>query len=497
MLKSVINLNKKKFSIDSVLLINLTLAFFPISFILGNLIVNLNLVLFCVLGIFHLRSKILTTKYNLSIKIIFLLFFAIFFSTSLSFIKFLYIEGYEYVHLARLVKSIIFFRYFLMLIIIYLLSEHNVLNFKYLFNSTAFSTLLVALDVIYQYIFGFNIIGLRSYDYHNSGFFGDEHISGGYIQNFSLFLVFFLTFVLRNKSTLRFILTIIAICIIGSGIMLSGNKMPLVLFLFGMLLAFLFNNKLRKIIPVSLVCLFVIFKFIFDSDATLKDRYFSFYASIEHTFDLEPKLKNDSEKSYEAQENSTITKEKNQQSSWHRGKINFLNDRSFQARLLLTALDTWKQNKIFGNGIKSFRIDCYKLKDIYAEKRQSKDLVDKNPVYEYNFTEAYIESKKNRICSTHPHNYYFEILTETGIIGLFITLMIASSFIIFILKNFKFFKGNDVENLILLAATISLILEVFPFKSTGSFFTTNDAAYITLISSIILSYKKKLTTKSK
>ena len=117
MLKSIINLNKKKFSIDSILLINLTLAFFPISFILGNLIVNLNLVLFCILGIFHLRSKILTTKYNLSIKIIFLLFFVIFFSTSLSFIKFLYIEGYEYEHLARLVKSIAFFRYFLMLII--------------------------------------------------------------------------------------------------------------------------------------------------------------------------------------------------------------------------------------------------------------------------------------------------------------------------------------------------------------------------------------------
>ena len=482
MLKSVINLNKKKFSIDSVLLINLTLAFFPISFILGNLIVNLNLILFCTLGIFYLRSKILTTKFNISIKIIFLLFFVIFFSTSLSFIKFLYIEGYEYVHLARLVKSILFFRYFLMLIIIYLLSEHNILNFKYLFNSAAFSTLLVALDVIYQYIFGFNIIGLKSHDYHNSGFFGDEHISGGYIQNFSFFLVLFVTFVLRNKSNLRFILTTIAICIIGASIMLSGNKMPLVLFLFGIVLAFLFDNKLRKIIPVSLVCLFVLFKFILSSDTILKDRYLSLYSSVQHILlDLSPTLKNDSEKNYEAQENSTITKEKNQQSSWYRGKINFLNDRSYQARLMLTALDTWKRNKIFGNGIKSFRIDCYKL--------QRFD--------EYNFSEIYAESKKNRLCSTHPHNYYFEILTETGIVGLFITLMIASLFIVFILKNFNFFKGNNIENFILLAATISLILEVFPFKSTGSIFTTNDAAYITLISSIILSYKKKLTTSSK
>lgn len=500
MLKSVTNLKKKKNSIDSIVLTNLVLAFFPISFVLGNLIININLILFCVLGIVHLRSKILTTKFNLPIKIIFLLFFLIFFSTSLSFIKSLYFEGYDYIHLVRLIKSVTFFRFFLMLIIVYLLSELDILNLKYLFISAAFSSFIVALDVIYQYIFGFNIIGLKSHDYHNSGFFGDEHISGGYIQNFSFFSIFFVTFVLRNKSNLRFILTTITICIIGTSIMLSGNKMPLILFLFGLLLVFLFDNKLRKIIPVSLICFFVLFKFVLSSDTTLKDRYLSSYIAARHTFVtfyLEPTLKNDSEKNYEAQENSTITKEKNQQSSWYRGKIKFLNDRSYQARLLLTALDTWKQNKIFGNGIKSFRIDCYKLQSINSEKRQRKDLLGENPIYEYNFSEKYIKSKKNRLCSTHPHNYYFEILTETGIAGLVITLMIASLFVVFFLKNFKFFKGNNIENFFLLAATISLILEVFPFKSSGSVFSTNNAAYIILISSIILSYKKKLPTSNK
>ena len=75
MLKSVTNLNKKNFSIDSILLTNLVLAFFPISFVLGSLITNINLVLFCVLGIFHLRSKIISAKFNLNFKIIFLLFF--------------------------------------------------------------------------------------------------------------------------------------------------------------------------------------------------------------------------------------------------------------------------------------------------------------------------------------------------------------------------------------------------------------------------------------
>ena len=284
MLKSVTNLNKKNFSIDSILLINLVLAFFPISFVLGSLIININLVLFCVLGIFHLRSKILTTKFNLPIKIIFLLFFIIFFSTSLSFIKSLYFEGYEYIHLVRLIKSVIFFRFFLMLIIIYLLSELGIFNLKYFFISAAFASFIVSLDIIYQYIFGVNIIGLISYGHHNSGFFGDELIAGGFIQNFSFFSILFVTLVLKNKNYLRFILTTIIICILGTSIMLSGNKMPLILFLLGLLLVFLFNNKLRKIIPVSLICLFILFKFILSSDKTMKSNYQSMFNNIKGSF---------------------------------------------------------------------------------------------------------------------------------------------------------------------------------------------------------------------
>ena len=94
-----------------------------------------------------------------------------------------------------------------MLVIIYLLNEHNILNLKYFFISAAFSTLIVSLDVIYQYIFGVNIIGLISHGHHNSGFFGDELIAGGFIQNFSFFLILFVTLILKNKNYLRFILT--------------------------------------------------------------------------------------------------------------------------------------------------------------------------------------------------------------------------------------------------------------------------------------------------
>ena len=109
---------------------------------------------------------------------------------------------YEYIDLVRLIKSVIFFRFFLLLIIVYLLSELGILNLKYFFISAAFASFIVSLDIIYQYIFGVNIIGLISYGHHNSGFFGDELIAGGFIQNFSFFSIFFATFVLEKKKIL-------------------------------------------------------------------------------------------------------------------------------------------------------------------------------------------------------------------------------------------------------------------------------------------------------
>ena len=89
------------------------------------------------------------------------------------------------------------------------------------------------------------------------------------------------------------------------------------------------------------------------------------------------------------------------------------------SKLFNTAIDLWQKNKIFGSGIKSFRVKCVKI----------------------------IKHTKNRMCSNHPHNYYFEILTETGVVGLVIISLIALLFIVFIFRNFKFVKNNQtVQN---------------------------------------------------
>ena len=137
-------------------------------------------------------------------------------------------------------------------------------------------------------------------------------------------------------------------------------------------------------------------------------------------------------------------------------------------KLTLTAIETWKPNKIFGNGIKSFRVNCQKI----------------------------ITEQKRGLCSNHPHNYYLEILVDLGVVGILLVVLLAITFIVFLFKNYKTLRKNNLQNLFLLAAIISLFLEVFPFKTSGSVFTTNNATYIILMSSIILSYQKLLKEKN-
>ena len=371
-----------------------------------------------------------------------------------------------------------------MLIIVYLLSESDILNFKYFFVSAAFSSAFISLDIIFQYIFGFNIIGLKSpphipgsYFFRNAGFFGDELIAGGFIKNFSFFSIFFVAFIFKNKNNIRFLLIMLTICIVGMGMLFSGNRMPIILFVFGLLLIFLLNNKLKKVLSVSLIVLFIIFGLLGSFDKKIKDSFYIYFAYSKYIIN---NLANTSEN-----RKSEVIKYEDQHVDTWTDKWNvFKEDGSLRhdfdsfwpqntemyghTKLFNTAIDLWQKNKIFGSGIKSFRVKCAKI----------------------------AEHTKNRLCSTHPHNYYLEILTDTGITGFLLVCTIAIIFVVFIIKNFKFFSGNGMGNYILLAAVISLILETFPLKSTGSIFTTNDATYLILISSIILSYKKLLAVQN-
>ena len=114
-----------------------------------------------------------------------------------------------------------------------------------------------------------------------------------------------------------------------------------------------------------------------------------------------------------------------------------------------SGVKTWSKNKFIGGGVKTFRFNC--------------------PQVYYN-------------CNTHPHNYYLEILSDIGLIGLLM---------IFYLFSYVVYIGIINKNIIASPLIIQFIAEIFPLKSTGSFFTTTNSIFIFLLISIIMSVSSK------
>jgi hypothetical protein len=129
-------------------------------------------------------------------------------------------------------------------------------------------------------------------------------------------------------------------------------------------------------------------------------------------------------------------KKNNTQAKWY----NNLFDSQYGAHYL-TAYSIFLDNLIIGTGIKSFRIKC-----------KDHDNVNSASV--------------NTRCSTHPHNLHLEILSEFGLIGYFLFILIILSF----LKTFYLNTRNSEIIYVILFSLVICI--VFPLRPSGSFFST-------------------------
>ena len=164
----------------------------------------------------------------------------------------------------------------------------------------------------------------------------------------------------KDRGNFKSIYILILISIMGTGILLSGNRMSLILFFFGLFLFFLINNDLKKVILASLLSLIVIFGFMGFHDQQIKTNYESYYGKAKYILgNISGFLPNNqSEIESKLKKNNGNLLDADFESLWAESAVS---EKNAHLKLFFTALDTWKENKIFGNGIKSFREDCQKL----------------------------------------------------------------------------------------------------------------------------------------
>ena len=439
-------------TIDKSFVINLLFSLLIFSFIAGNLAVNINVMLILITVTFYYKKRIFEFEVDNIDKIIIILFLYILISGFVNNI-FYWVEGYSN-DFKVLIKSILFLRFLLFYFVIKFLIINNIINLKIFFLFSLGATLFVSLDIIYQFIFGYDIFGFKGMDRRLSGPFGDERIAGAFLQRFSLLSIFTLSIFFKIKNNyLQYMVILFLTCLLLTALVLSGNRIPLILFLVTLIALVIFEKELRKFfIPFALLISLLIYSISISINYSplSKNTYFHLTNFKTKAFQifyiLSPKniLTKEEEERY-LKEDLFYTFEYNGK----RYKLNNTHAKEFNFGII-----AWKKNKYFGGGLKSSNIICSK------------------------------NSFLN--CSNHPHNYYLEILYTSGLIGFFLTLVLLTLvfYKTFIKKYFKNSKLND--NYIITPFIFLFFSEMFPIKSTGSFFTTGNVTYIFLILSILV-----------
>ncbi len=418
------------------------ISLIPISYILGNFALNLN-ILFIILGGVVLYKQGYRIKLLFVDKLIIVFFLYIIFTGTWNTVESYYFENIQNYDFSIIIKTFLFLRYMLLYFSIRLMIEKDLIKYKFLFYSFASLSFFVSIDIIFQFFYGKDFFGLTSpYDNKITGPFYTEAIAGGFIQKFSFFLFFgFMLLVKIKDSRVKILLLTALFFITILSIILSGNRMSLLLFLLGIFLVFISNKSLKKYIFHILLYTFLISLVTLNTSKNLKNYYYSFYENSKNILTVY---------SYRiiGLENDLPYSEKH----------GYLHE--FES-----GVSTWELNKYIGGGLKSFRHNCPKRKIASVNVRTT--------------------------CNMHPHNYYLEILTDLGIAGIIIFLPI----IILVIKKSYNLLRNEQFKYIFSPFFYIFVVEIFPIRASGSFFTTNNAIIIFFLLGVIIAFHSKFQKK--
>ena len=413
-------------------IIEILLILLPIALLFSNIVSETIVFILIVLYFLKLNSKIFFK--NLKEPVILLILIFWFYLILNSFVN---IENNP-----SFSRSIFFIRFPLYILAFSFFVNILNINLNKVFNWWLIIIIIVCADLFFQFFtlsnfFGYEAI-LQGNIYRLGGFMDDELKISNLIFHIGalVFSYFFSKDYLKNKKINYYILSflIILICSI-----------------------FVTAERANFITIISFSFLFIIL-------VSLENKKFFFKILIIFSILISvPIISNDNL-------SKRMTKDLLKKTNLFKIENNksYLNKNSHYFAHYSAAYQIFERNMIFGVGLKNFRNFC-------DDDSLNSEIA---PIF---------HDKK---CATHPHSFYFEILSEIGLLGLFLIICLFLKLFYQIINIYL--KTKDY---FLIINSFIILVYFIPFLPRGSFFTNWNAIIFWTIVAILNANYLKLKTK--
>jgi hypothetical protein len=367
-----------------------------------------------------------------------------------------------------IIRSVGFIRFIIFLFAVQYFFFNSKKIFNQIFLYWSIIIFVVLIDVVFERIFGFNLLGFESPSPRRIvSFFKDELVVGGFMLGF-LFLISGFLFNLTKSGTVKKILPSIFFCLSVVCIYLSGER----------------SNFIKALIIFSIILLLIN-----DAYFYIKKKYIFLFLVIglalvtlisENIYSIQilsyKKIIRSIDRSAASWKKCASMERIDMRKCYVDAKLThsleaFLSIPNYYEKLghlkhfahYEVAWQIIKDYPITGVGNLKFRHICHNIK--------------------YNDIRIFYTKQR---CSTHPHQVHFEILSEQGIIG-YLIIIFAIFNVLF--NSFKIYRKTG--DLIHLSSILFVLTSFIPLLPTGSFFSTFNGSIFWINFSLVHAFLSK------
>jgi O-antigen ligase len=308
-------------------------------------------------------------------------------------------------------SSLFYFRIGVFSCFIWYLIDKDKCILTYFYYSLVLCFSALVIDGYIQYFTGVNLTGFKILDSRVSSFFVDELIMGSYLSR--LFPLLFALFLIKKKQKYEIYFIGLLFILVDVLIFISGERASFFFLNLSTVFIIILIKEYQKFRLITFIIAIICVLILSLNSSKLNERMFKSPAK-----------------------DMGLVKSLNKDKS-----VIFTNEHD---SLIRTAYKMFKDKIVFGHGPKMFRIICANEK--YA--------TGSNP------------------CMSHPHNFYIQLLAETGIIGFLFLFSVLVYVIYTALRQFKSIILKEKRPLsdYQVCLLAGILITVWPFTTNGNFF---------------------------